>query len=96
MNKSLAGLIVACPAALVSLGLASAAQAYPDNPPTGRLSPPQVNSAAPTASKASPAADASTGLPAPGGSNAMLLGGGAGLAVAGGALVVVTRRRQTS
>ena len=95
MNKSLAGLIVACPATLLSLGLASAAQAYPDNPPTGRLSPPQVNSAAPTASKASPAADASTGLPAPVVRTRCSWGAAQALP-SRAAFVVVTRRRQTS
>jgi len=95
MNKVIAGLIVAFAAALISLGLTSPAQAYPDNPPTSEATPPQVNSAAPD-SQAAAAADTKSALPGTGGPNVMLLGGGVALVLAGGAVVVVARRRQTS
>ena len=95
MNKVIAGLIVAFAVAIVPLGLASPAQAYPDNPPSSDVSPPQVNSATPESSQAAPAASRSD-LPSTGGPNAMLLGGGVALVLAGGAVVVVTRRRQNT
>ena len=95
MNKVFAGLIVAFVAALVSLGVTAPAQAYPDTPPTSRVSPPQVNSTAPD-SQAAAAATNSTELPSTGGPNVLLLGGGVALVVVGGAAVVVARRRQTS
>jgi LPXTG-motif cell wall-anchored protein len=95
MNKVIAGMIVAFAAALGSLGLASPAQAYPDTPPTGEGTPPQVNSAAPD-SEAAAAATRSAALPSTGGPDATLLGGGVALVLVGGAAVVVARRRQTS
>jgi LPXTG-motif cell wall-anchored protein len=92
MNKVIAGLGVAFAAALLSLGLTSPAQAYPDNPPSTQVSPPQVTS---TDAQAAPAATESD-LPGTGGPNAGLIGGGAALVLAGGAVVVVARRRQTA
>jgi LPXTG-motif cell wall-anchored protein len=94
MKKVRAGLIVAGIAAFGSLGLASPALAYPDNPPSSDVTPVQVNSAAPDSQAA--AAATSSELPGTGGPNAVLLGGGAALVVAGGAVVVVARRRQTA
>jgi LPXTG-motif cell wall-anchored protein len=96
MNKVIAGLIVACAAALGSLGLSSPAQAYPDTPPTSDGAPPRVDSAAPDSSQAAPTVSASSNLPSTGGPNAVLLGGGAALVIVGGATVVVARRRQNN
>jgi LPXTG-motif cell wall-anchored protein len=95
MMKVFAGLIVACVAALVSLGVTSPAYAYPDTPPTTEVSPAQVSSTTPD-SQAAAAATKSAELPRTGGPDVLLLVGGIALVVVGGVSVLVARRRQTS
>lgn len=89
MKKLVAGISVAGAAALFSLGTATAAQAYPDNNPSGT----EVSNNGVTSNSNSGTASS---LPNTGGPNEPLLFGGAALVVAGAASIVVSRRRQTS
>ena len=90
MKKVVAGLSVAGAAALLGLGTATAAQAYPDTNPKGT----EVNSS--TVTPGSTSSTSPSALPSTGGPNETLLFGGAALLVAGGASIVVARRRQTN
>ena len=100
MKKVLAALFVTVVAALVSMGFASTAQAYPcpecvKTTPKHHSTPPKAEELTLSPSNASVQSSQSGILPNTGGPDGVLLIGGVALLVVGGGAVVVARRRQT-